>query len=43
MPEAIAKLEFELAARMRDEVKKLRDVEIGLRVEAVLPPADYRV
>jgi excinuclease ABC subunit B len=38
MREAAANLEFELAARLRDEVKKLRDTEIGLGVEAVLPP-----
>jgi excinuclease ABC subunit B len=40
---AAANLEFETAARLRDEVKKLRDkiiVEIGIGVEAVLPPAD---
>ncbi|OYX46160.1 MAG: hypothetical protein B7Y90_16845, partial [Alphaproteobacteria bacterium 32-64-14] len=40
MREAAANLEFETAARLRDEVKKLRDVEIGIGVEAVLPPAD---
>lgn len=40
MREAAANLEFELAARLRDEVKKLRDTEIGLGIEAVLPPAD---
>lgn len=40
MREAAANLEFELAARLRDEVKKLRDVEIGIGVEKVLPPAD---
>ncbi len=40
MREAAANLEFEEAARLRDEVKKLRDTEIGLGVEAVLPPAD---
>ena len=33
MREAAANLEFEEAARLRDEVKKLRDAEIGL-VEA---------
>jgi excinuclease ABC subunit B len=30
MREAAANLEFEEAARLRDEVKKLRDTEIGL-------------
>ncbi len=40
MREAAANLEFELAARLRDEVKKLRDTEIGVGIEAVLPPAD---
>ena len=30
MREAAANLEFEEAARLRDEVKKLRDAEIGL-------------
>jgi retron-type reverse transcriptase len=40
MREAAANLEFEQAARLRDEVKKLRDMEIGLGVEAVLQPAD---
>ena len=40
MREAAANLEFELAARLRDEVKKLRDVEIGIGVEAVMGPAD---
>ena len=40
MREAAASLEFELAARLRDEVKKLRDVEIGLGVEKVMGPAD---
>ena len=40
MREAAANLEFELAARLRDEVKKLRDVEIGLGVEKVMGPAD---
>ena len=38
MREAAANLEFELPARLRDEVKKLRDTEIGVGVEAVLPP-----
>lgn len=40
MREAAANLEFELAARLRDELKKLRDVEIGLGVEMVIGPAD---
>jgi len=40
MREAAANLEFETAARLRDEVKKLCDVEIGIGVEGVLPPAD---
>ena len=40
MREAAANLEFELAARLRDEVKKLRDVEIGIGVEKVMGPAD---
>ncbi len=40
MREAAANLEFELAARLRDEVKKLRDVEIGLGVEKAMGPAD---
>ena len=40
MREAAANLEFETAARLRDEVKKLRDTEIGIGLEAVLPPAD---
>ncbi len=40
MREAAANLEFEQAARLRDEVKKLREQEIGLGIEAVLPPAD---
>jgi excinuclease ABC subunit B len=40
MREAAANLEFEQAARLRDEVKKLRDTEIGIGIEAVLPPAD---
>lgn len=40
MREAAANLEFELAARLRDDVKKLRDLEIGLGVEKVLGPAD---
>ena len=40
MREAAADLEFETAARLRDEVKKLRDVEIGLGVEKVMGPAD---
>jgi excinuclease ABC subunit B len=30
MREAASNLEFELAARLRDEVKKLRETEIGL-------------
>ena len=38
--EAAANLEFGLAARQRDQVKKLRDVEIGLGVEKVMTPAD---
>jgi excinuclease ABC subunit B len=40
MREAAANLEFEEAARLRDEVKKLRDQEIGLGVVGVLPPPD---
>ena len=40
MREAAANLEFERAARLRDEVNKLRDVEIGLGVEKVTGPAD---
>jgi excinuclease UvrABC nuclease subunit len=40
MREAAANLEFELAARLRDEAKKLRDVEIGLGVEKVMGSAD---
>jgi excinuclease UvrABC nuclease subunit len=40
MREAGANLEFELAARLRDEVKKLSDMEIGLCVEKVMGPAD---
>jgi excinuclease ABC subunit B len=40
MREAAANLEFEEAARLRDEVKKLRDKEIGLGIEAILPPPD---
>ncbi len=40
MREAAANLEFETAARLRDEVKKLRDVEIGVGVEGVMGPAD---
>lgn len=40
MREAAANLEFELAAGLRDEVKKLRDVEIGLGVEKVIGSAD---
>ena len=39
MREAAANLEFEEAARLRDEVKKLRDTEIGLGIEP-LPPED---
>ena len=38
--EAAANLEFETAARLRDEVKKLREVEIGVGVEGVMGPAD---
>jgi excinuclease ABC subunit B len=38
--EAAANLEFEPAARLCDEVKKLRDAEIGLGVEKVMGPAD---
>ncbi len=41
MREAAANLEFEEAARLRDEVKKLREAEIGLGADlAVLPPPD---
>ena len=40
MREASANLEFELAAHLRDEVKKVRDVEIALGVEMVMGPAD---
>jgi len=39
MCEAAADPEFELAARLRDSVKNLRDVEIGLGVEEALGPA----
>ena len=39
MREAAANLEFETAARLRDEVRRLREQEIGLDV-AGLPPAD---
>ena len=39
MREAVANLEFELVVRLRDEVNKLRDVEIGLGVEKVMGPA----
>ena len=41
MREAAANLEFEEAARLRDEVKKLREQEIGLGADiAILPPPD---
>jgi excinuclease ABC subunit B len=40
MREAAANLEFEQAAHLRDEVRKLREQEIGLGVGAVLPPPD---
>jgi excinuclease ABC subunit B len=40
MREAAANLEFEQAARLRDEVRKLRESEIGIGVEAVLPAPD---
>jgi excinuclease UvrABC nuclease subunit len=40
MREAAENLEFELAAHLRDEVKKVRDVEIGLSLEKVMGPAD---
>jgi excinuclease ABC subunit B len=40
MREAAANLEFETAARLRDEIRKLREHEIGLDAAAVLPPAD---
>ena len=41
MREAAANLEFEEAARLRDEVRKLRETEIGLGPSlAVLPPPD---
>ena len=36
MGEAAANLEFKTAARMREQVKKLRDVEIGRGVECVM-------
>jgi excinuclease ABC subunit B len=40
MREAAANLEFEEAARLRDEIKKLREQELGLDVVGVLPGAD---
>jgi len=40
MREAAANLEFEEAGRLRDEVRKLRESELGLGVETVMGPAD---
>jgi hypothetical protein len=40
MREAAANLELQLASRLRGEVKKLHDVEIGRGVEAVMGSAD---
>jgi excinuclease UvrABC helicase subunit UvrB len=40
MREAAASLEFELATGLRDEVKKLRAVEIGFAVEKLMGLAD---
>jgi excinuclease ABC subunit B len=39
MKEAAANLEFEEAARLRDEIRRLETSELGVRAEPGTPPA----